>query len=151
KEVVELLLAKGIDVNGTERGGPTALQFAAAAGHADIVALLLAKGADPRKADERGWTPLHMATGKRIAELLVDKGADANARSQTGEAPLHLAAAHGHTAMIELLLEHKADPSAKARPGAFDSKNHTPLEAALHAGQVEAVQLLRKAGALPKI
>ena len=67
--------------------------------------------------------------------LLIELGFDVNARSRT--APLHEAAMRGNLPVIELLLDHGADP--KIRDAGHDA---TPLGWANHHGQHEAQQLL---------
>ncbi|EWG53141.1 hypothetical protein FVEG_11626 [Fusarium verticillioides 7600] len=46
-DLIELLLDKGHEINGTDHGRRTALYYAASKGHLRIVELLLSKGADP--------------------------------------------------------------------------------------------------------
>jgi len=46
KEIVELLIAKGADLDARERSGDTALGRASQNGHLEIVQLLISKGAD---------------------------------------------------------------------------------------------------------
>ena len=59
KEVAELLIVKGADVNAKEEfDGWTPLHFVAGKGHKEIARLLIAKGADVNAKDEGGNTPL---------------------------------------------------------------------------------------------
>jgi tetratricopeptide (TPR) repeat protein len=93
KAEVEVLLARGADVNVKDHRGRTPLFFAAAnkAGTKDMVELLLARGADINAKDVDGETPLHYAPFSRqkdIVELLLIKGADVNAKSNSGHTPL---------------------------------------------------------------
>ena len=67
--------------------------------------------------------------------LLIELGFDVNARSRT--APLHEAAMRGNVAVIQLLLEHGADPNI--RDTGYDA---TAAGWAEHHGQGEAQQLL---------
>ena len=46
REIVELLLANGADVNANKNNGETALMAASQGGHREVVELLLAKGAE---------------------------------------------------------------------------------------------------------
>ena len=67
KEIVELLIVKGADVNakGTVRtkvGGVTPLHIAADKGHKEIAELLIDNGADVNVKDAFSETPLDVAT-----------------------------------------------------------------------------------------
>ncbi len=62
KEIVELLIAEGADVNAMNGAGQTPLHFAAQEGQKEIVELLIAKGADVNAKTNNGTTPLDRAT-----------------------------------------------------------------------------------------
>lgn len=105
------------------RDGWTALHLAGFFGHGEAVRLLLARGADPnaRSTNPMRNTPLHAGVaGPRpleMARLLVAAGADANAAQHGGYTALHSAAQHGSVELIDLLLDHGADPDAAAEDG----------------------------------
>jgi ankyrin repeat protein len=85
KEVVEMLMANGADVNvkGGEYG--TALQAASAEGHKEVVELLLGKGADVNAEGGRDGTALQAASArghKEVVEILMANGADVNASKE---------------------------------------------------------------------
>jgi len=106
KEIAELLIAKGADVNakGGVNGG-TPLHWAAEEGHKETAELLIVKGADVNAKNRGGGTPLHHAARKghkEIVELLLAKGANVNAKNNYGNTPLDLAS--GETA--DLLRKH---------------------------------------------
>ncbi len=64
KEIVELLIAKGADVNATplhKELNSTPLDYAASSGHKEIAELLIAAGADVNANNLNGWTPLDYA------------------------------------------------------------------------------------------
>ncbi|MFP3030623.1 MAG: ankyrin repeat domain-containing protein [Wolbachia sp.] len=70
KEVIELLLEKGADINATEGGdGATPLLSATYKGRKEVVELLLKKGADVNKADKYGRTPLSWAVRKHKIDV----------------------------------------------------------------------------------
>jgi hypothetical protein len=93
---VKSLLAEGIDIDiyGSTIGvdfGCTALFWAAANNHKDIVELLIEKGAYIDAGAGIGGTPIARAAyegHKDIVELLIVKGADVNAKDGTGTSPL---------------------------------------------------------------
>src|SRR3989442_14763611 len=86
REVADLLLARGADVNARSRS----TRFA------------------------RENTPLHAPAANRhvaVAELLIDRGADVNARDGSGFTPLALAANNKNDLMVVVLLEKGAQIS----------------------------------------
>ena len=75
KEIVELLIAKGADVNvKVEDEIETPLHSAASRGHKEIVELLIAEGADVNAKNCAGKTPLDAAQKKGIVDLLRKHG-----------------------------------------------------------------------------
>ena len=63
---VKALLARGVSVDGKdERRGQTALMWAAAEGHAEVVEALIEAGADFRTRLPSGFTPLLFAVERR--------------------------------------------------------------------------------------
>ena len=118
KEIVELLIAKGADVNAkNDKFVGTFLHWAAAGGQNEIVKLLIAKGADVNATDGDGDTALHLAgsttASTEIAELLISKGADVNAMNLSppgrrigGMTPLDMATLGNRTEIATLLRKH---------------------------------------------
>ncbi|MDB4808156.1 ankyrin repeat domain-containing protein [Verrucomicrobia bacterium] len=77
KEIAELLIAKGADVNAKDEAGRTPLYEAAWQGRGEIAELLIAKGADVNAKNEDGKTPLDSAIPRKrpgIAGLLRKHG-----------------------------------------------------------------------------
>ena len=109
--IVELLLAKGADVNAKAHGGETALQVASSYGRKEIVETLLAGRANVNAKDEYGETALYAASveGRReVVELLLANGADAKAKTNGGETALQIASKNGHKDVVHVLLGKKA-------------------------------------------
>ena len=178
KEIAELLIAEGADVNAKTNDGKTPLDEAinpfynkteianllrkhggkhgtihSAVGGGDVEAVkeFLAAGADVNVKDKRGFTPLHWASisgHKEAVELLIDNGADVNAMRGGGGTPLSYAASWGHEEIVELLIANGADVNVK------DAFSETPLDVATHPdnpnASAETADLLRKHGGKTK-
>ncbi len=124
---------------------------AAARGDLAGVQAELDKGVDVNAKDEqgenefgqRGWTPLHNAATKEIAELLIAEGADVNAKGYLDGTPLHPAAWYGHKEVVELLIANGADVNAERV--VYDKT--IPLHYAAMRGHKEIAELLIAKGA----
>ena len=127
-------------------GGSTPLMYAALYGDPDSMRRLLAAGAEPNVKNDAGATALMWAANDlEKTRLLVNHGADVNARSDSGRTPLMIAATrHGSTPILQLLLDHGADPSAQA-PALFGMM--TPLSEAAYASDDAAMRMLIAHGA----
>jgi ankyrin repeat protein len=121
--------------------GWTLLHLAGFFGHVDGVRLLLERGAGADAVSVNGMrnTPLHAGVaGPRpldVARPLVEAGADVNARQHGGYTALHSAAQHGSLPLMDLLLDHGADPDVAAEDGrrAIDfARERGHAEAAAH-------------------
>ena len=161
--LAELLLARGADVHGKVQGmgrqhgaganafiarmadptifdfeaktEQTALVWAVAEGHADVVAALIQAGAEFQMTLESGFTPLLFAVRQDHADVvqtLVKAGADVNqviepglawrhpgyeALLKLGTTPLHVAVENGHFELATYLVDVGADPDAADRTG----------------------------------
>jgi cytohesin len=164
KEIVELLIAEGADVNAPQNGGWTPLHCAAGKDHKEIAELLITAGADVNAKDEDGDTPLDNAKHKpETADLLrkhggkygtilgaayggdieavkefLAAGANVNVKNNIGMTPLHEAVHYGRKEIAELLIAGGADLNAK------DKHGKTPLH---HAATKEIAELLIAEGA----
>ena len=83
REIIKLLLSKGIDINVRDEAGNTPLHKAVLNGELESVRLLLSRGADINARDDQGVTPLDYAgvagvTG--MIDFLRSKGAIAGAK-----------------------------------------------------------------------
>jgi ankyrin repeat protein/mono/diheme cytochrome c family protein len=122
------------------------LMDAAFRGDTAAVRALLDEGADVNVKNEVGATPLMRAVYHAdTAALLLDRGANVNAKSDDGRTPLLIAAGlPDGVAIVTLLLDHKADPSAAA-PGLLGPTS--PLTEAAYAGNETVFRLLIDRGA----
>ena len=140
KELAELLVESGADVQSTDDTGRSPLHYAALCGSRDVAEILLANRVDANARNDFGGTPLHGAVlfgSKDVVELLLAHHADINAADNFGQTPLHAAARRGSLDMLNLLLAHKADVNAK------DKHGNCPLQDAVLCRNRDAVEFLR--------
>jgi len=164
---------------GSGGGGLSALIFAAREGDLESAKLLLGAGADINQTTEYGWTALLTATNNRhyvLGKYLMERGADVNKANKGAWTPLYLATDNrnieggdypvpkpdmDNLRYIELLLEHGADPNARAKDNTltrtiftmqwFFEDGCTPFVRASQSSDVELMQLLLDWGADPFI
>ncbi|KAJ6260361.1 hypothetical protein Dda_4587 [Drechslerella dactyloides] len=115
--VVELLIAKGANVNAEYKGG-TPLAMASAAGLKGVVERLIQSGADVNTTKQ---VPLAEAISRgrdSIIQVLLDAGADIEHQNgKEGMTALHLAALYGKPKILQTLLDNHASVSARDRLG----------------------------------
>ena len=78
KEIAELLIEKGANINAKTKNGATPVYTAASSGQREILEILIARGADVNVKDEKGVSALKVASSKgykAVVELLKAKGA----------------------------------------------------------------------------
>jgi Ankyrin repeats (many copies)/Ankyrin repeats (3 copies) len=144
---VRKLIARGANINATDKDGNTALQEAASEGDEKITRLLLDSGAEVtarRKGpinydalDYAAWT----GNGSTVQELL-SAGARVNDPTDSGWTPLMIAILYGHPDVVEALLAGGADVNARTPTG------WTALKEAQFRGDQENAQRLIRAGAI---
>ncbi|HUT54958.1 MAG TPA: ankyrin repeat domain-containing protein [bacterium] len=147
REICELLLDHGVDINARSGSGQTALSM----GNPFVMETLLLRGADPNIPDDQGTAPLHKAVRSgnlEMARLLLENGADPNLKTAEwdGASPLLLAAdLPASEDMIALLLASGADPNCR------EDRGKTPLHHAAQRSNQAAIDLLLQAGADPDL
>ena len=113
--MMELLVARGADVNRRNAVGERALLHASWRGQVAAVKWLLAHGARI-DSEPMQWSALHYAVfagHADVAKLLLDNGADINARSTNGSSVLMMAVYEGHENLVRQLLARGADNSVR--------------------------------------
>jgi len=91
REVTELLIAHGANLEARDGKGNTALMGVAFKGDLELVDLLIEASADLNKQNYEGATALTYAIDYghfEIAKLLLAKGADTNTQDAKGKSPL---------------------------------------------------------------
>ena len=116
-DIARALLAKGADSNLRSHHGATALSIAERNGYVDIIDVL--RGAGARK--ETVYTSLTIDDAlikaskngdiSKVRQLFTE-GAQANVKNRLGVTPLLAAAMSGHTAIVQVLVEHDAKVNA---------------------------------------
>lgn len=117
----------------------------------DCVAYLLARGANVNAMNDKGRTPLAMAVWQgRIANVryLLEHGADVKAYQTCGDEmpPLISAARLGYPEIVQLLLEHGADPNMQMQ----GSRKNALTEIAYNTAPA-TIQMLLDWGADPNL
>ena len=160
-ESTKLLLKAGATITQAGPGGTNALLVAINNNSPELAHLLIDNGSDPNAADGSGMTPLHTVVRKRggygaapggvsgrgnetskdetwtrgLLEALIAKGANVNARTPLKKIGIPL------TIM----------PSSRPVIDDIESGGMTPFWLAANAGDLEAMRLLKAAGADPFI
>jgi ankyrin repeat protein len=166
-ELVRLLLSGDADAKTRNLAGLSAADAAMQSGHPEIVRILRSGGRAPTSSQvsedySPSWNEARLdPAGKgdasslqqavkeanlEKATSLLAKGADVNARDMNGWTPLMNAAFQGHSALVGLLLAHKADPNRTTL-----NEGRTPLAIAARQHNISIVRILLSAGADPNI
>jgi ankyrin repeat protein len=126
------------NINLVDEDGYTLLSRAATAGDVNmsVVRWLVKRGADVNIRLREGWTLLHSAAHllrKDLALVLLRAGCDPNAVDDAGQTALTkvLFAFNPKADLIEILLEHGADPDAE------HADNESARDIAIRTGQID--------------
>ena len=144
-----LRLVEGVNINGSQADGHTALMMAAEGGQFQIARLLIEVGADVNArrggaGNLSGWTVLMSAARRgqlEIARLLIEKGARVDCVTVIGCTALMVAAENGALKVVEFLIEKGAEVNGVSLSGS------TALISAVHTGHLEVVKFLIEKGA----
>jgi ankyrin repeat protein len=110
KVIDVLLVAKGMDVDLSNRQGETPLMIASINGDLPLVRTLVLK--NKAQLDHISWTPLHYACAKGhldVAQFLIANGAKVDSLSLGGTTPLMMAVQSGNELLVKLLLDKGAN------------------------------------------
>lgn len=120
-DVASWLHSKGADLNAKGSNGWSAATIAGAKGQADMLRWLIDAGADINAPDVYRFTPLMRAVDNQhleSAQVLLNIGnASVDFKDESDNTALHFAVANKQQALVELLLDHGANPLHANRDG----------------------------------
>jgi ankyrin repeat protein len=120
-DICKLFADAGMLCNARTSEGTPLISIATRNDCADKVAWLYEQGADINAiSTDRGYSPVMDAVWRKnlkITEYLISKGADLNFISSDGQPIMVLAVGNGDAKIVELLLNHGADPDLKDSMG----------------------------------
>lgn len=147
---VDLLLERGVDINGAGHKGRSPLHEAAYHGRPNLAKKLLDNGADPNVLDSHGNKPLHEAIQKHNSDmvfLLVSAGAAVNETCGLQRRPLIIEASKSRSVkIVQCLLDAGVSADTTMTGGYYDYEA-SPLHMACRYGRSDLVQLLLSRGA----
>ncbi|KAA6422679.1 MAG: hypothetical protein FRX49_07539 [Trebouxia sp. A1-2] len=138
-EQAQHLVQLGADIAARDKQRLSALHFAAAHGHLDLVSFLWSKGVELDWESPDGRSPLHLAALKghsSVVHFLLSKQAWADAQDAQDNTPLHLAARGKSLQTVSELLKVAASTTMTNKLAL------TPLAEALVSGRTKNAQLL---------
>ncbi|KAK9831130.1 hypothetical protein WJX74_004458 [Apatococcus lobatus] len=141
--ILDLLIAKGANVNITSHDGWTPLHEAATNGHVSAVKALIKAGVQVHAKTSNGLTALHNAASAghmAVVQQLLEAGSSINARTASGTNALYNAATAGHVEAVQRLIDAGSELDVQAANGL------TVLHSAASNGHCEVIEELIKAG-----
>ena len=144
REIAEVLLKYGANINAEAGPYSTALQAASARGHRSVAEVLIKNGANVNAKGGFWDTALQAALyqgHEEIVEMLVANGADVNAKGGYWGNALQAASVQGHQDVARMLIKHGVDVNATV------GRWGNALQAASYRGHEEIVDILLQNGA----
>ncbi len=152
REMVELLIANGADVNAVDNIQVTPLHMAS---NKETAAILISKGANVNSKDHEGRTLVFGAARNAVnapsqtwemyldlVQLLIGNDAELNTKDKSGTTPLHVVASSFDESkaskICELLLTNGANVNV------INNVGQTPLDVAIFKKRSKTADLLRK-------
>ncbi|MGL5028592.1 MAG: ankyrin repeat domain-containing protein [Wolbachia pipientis] len=129
REMVELLIEKGANINAVNESKNTPLHAATLSGKREVVELLIGEGAHIDAIDDNGNTPLSWAaehSQKGVIESLLEKGANIDVIDGDGNTPLNCVIISNKIDNAELIVNHIAKLEAT---GLYVSPENIQLKA----------------------
>ena len=121
KDVLQVIIDHGTDVNARKKNNATALMIACGRGNMDAINVLLNAGADTGLFDDIGATWIHHAVAracsKDVLHVIIDHGTDINAGNENNVTALMIACGKGNVDSINVLLHAEADPNSPDNNG----------------------------------
>lgn len=106
REIAQLLLRAGADVNAAATNSCTPMEIAAFTGHCELMELLYSYGADVNMRNDQDCSPLMAASAANqinAVVFLLEHGADVSQKNTKGYTVFHVAAANSSLDVIHVL------------------------------------------------
>lgn len=120
KEIAQILIKYGADIDAQAANDMTSLRLAAGNGHFGVVKVLLETGANVNPDATDNITPLYMAAQNGHADvvrLLLKYKAIVDQKASSGSTPLFAAAQEGYIEIFEMLVKKGADVRVRRDDG----------------------------------
>lgn len=131
--IIELLLARGAQINRRDALGHTALWYAVAANQRRAAQFLIQRGAEISIFEAAA-----LGNTRKLFELLARDPALLNARDEAGMTALHWAVLRNQEGAVKFLVKRGANVTLADRSGA------TPVELAIREGHRQLIPLLQR-------